>query len=150
MYTILAMIDWTESLKDRIVKGLEEQSLRKLCASHPDLPSRDAITDRMKRDDEFAARCARAREEHAEFMDDRILEVAQKVENGELEPRAGSVIISAFQWRAAKLKPKKYGDRTEHTGANGGPITIANITAADLSDEQLAAIIQTDKSADKA
>ena len=41
-------------------------------------------------------------------------------------------------------------DRTEHTGASGGPITIANLTAADLSDEQLAAIIQTDKSADKA
>ena len=113
MYTTLAMIDWTDALKDRIVKGLEEQSLRKLCAANPDLPSRDAITERMKRDDNFAARCARAREEHAEFMDDRILEIAQKVENGELDAKAGSVIISAFQWRAAKLKPKKYGDKME-------------------------------------
>jgi hypothetical protein len=33
----------------------------------------------------------------------------------------------AFQWRAAKLAPKKYGDKVEqtHVGPDGGPILIA-------------------------
>ena len=43
---------------------------------------------------------------------------------GLIDPKAGSVVISAYQWRAAKLKPKKYGDVSKlmHTGADGeGP-----------------------------
>lgn len=109
------MIDWTEKLKDEIVAGLETHSLRKLCLLNPHLPCRDSITDYMAKDAEFSTRCARAREDHAEVMDDKILEVAEKVENGALDPRAGSVIISAYQWRASKLKPKKYGDKIDHT-----------------------------------
>ena len=43
-----------------------------------------------------------------------------------LNPKAGSVVISAFQWRASKLNPKKYGDKLAHTGADGeGPIEIS-------------------------
>ena len=112
------MIDWTQELQDMIVDGLETSSLRRLCAANPNIPSRDTITDYMGKNAEFSARCARARQEHAEVMDDRILEVAEKVENGELDPKAGSVVISAFQWRASKLAPKKYGDKLglDHSG----------------------------------
>ena len=116
------MIDWNQELMDRIVDGLEQSSLRKLCAAHPDLPSRDSITDYMGKNAEFSARCARARQEHAEIMDDRILEVAEKVEKGELDPKAGSVVISAFQWRASKLAPKKYGDKITHQGDSENPV----------------------------
>lgn len=115
------MIDWTQELRDSIIQGLETQSLRKLCASNPDLPDRSTITDYMAKDTDFASKCARAREDHAEVMDDKILEVAEKVERGVLDPKAGSVVISAYQWRASKLKPKKYGERIqqEHSGEVG-------------------------------
>jgi hypothetical protein len=36
-------------------------------------------------------------------------------------------------------------DKLAHTGADGGPIPIANLTASDLSDEQLAALIKGNK-----
>ena len=126
------MINWTPELEQRIVDGLESYSLRKLCQLNSDLPCRDSITDHMGASEEFSTRCARARENHAEVMDDRILEVAEKVENGVLDAKAGSVVISAFQWRAAKLKPKKYGERlqAELTGADGGPLQIATRIAA--------------------
>lgn len=107
-------IQWTPELQQRIIDGLESHSLRKLCLDNPDLPCRDSITDYMATDEKFSAKCARAREDHAEVMDDRILEVAEKVEKGSLDPKAGSVVISAYQWRASKLKPKKYGDKIDH------------------------------------
>lgn len=108
-----AAIKWTPELESRIVQELETQSLRKLCATSDDLPSRDSIQRYMDQNADFASRCARAREDHAEVMDDKILDVAQRVEDGTLDPKAGSVVISAYQWRASKLKPKKYGDTTK-------------------------------------
>ena len=35
-------------------------------------------------------------------------------------------------------------ERTEHSGPNGGPIPVANMTASDFTDDQLAAIIRGD------
>ncbi|MDR5729427.1 MAG: hypothetical protein RB191_18595 [Terriglobia bacterium] len=118
------MINWTPELKAKIIEGLETKSLRKLCASDPTLPHRDTITDYFAIDADFSAKCARAREDHAEVMDDKILEVAEKVEQGTLDPKAGSVVISAYQWRASKLAPKKYGDRTVLAGDPENPLAI--------------------------
>jgi len=86
--------------------------MRQICAQEG-FPDRITVIRHMRNSDEFATKCARARDEQADLMDDRILEVAQKVEDGALEPKAGSVVISALQWRASKLKPKKYGDKLQ-------------------------------------
>ena len=55
-------------------------------------------------------------------MDDLILETANACTPATAQ--ADRVKISAFQWRAAKLKPKVYGDKAEvaMTGLNGGPV----------------------------
>jgi hypothetical protein len=118
-------IKWTPELLDRIVTGLESYSLRRLCSINDDLPSRDSITDYMRDHAEFSARCASARASHAEMMDDRILDVAEKVMEGELDPHAGKVAISAFQWRASKLDPKKYGDRVQQDVNVSGELQLA-------------------------
>ena len=41
--------------------------------------------------------------------------------------------IWARQWRAAKLAPKKCGDKvqTEHSGPDGGPMEVAAVTYTD-------------------
>jgi hypothetical protein len=109
----------TAAIEQRIIDGLlAGESLRKLCEKDTTLPHRITIIHWMAADAEFATRCARARAETADLMDDRILEVAEKVEKGQLDARAGSVVISALQWRASKLEPKKYGDHKllEHSG----------------------------------
>ncbi len=77
----------------------------------------------MRDNPEFSARCASARSSHGEMMDDRIQEVAEDVLSGKTDPQAGKVAISAFQWRASKLDPKKYGERIQ-----------ADVTVSDLSD----------------
>lgn len=73
-------------------------------------------------DRNFATRCARAREAQADVMDDRIMEVVNKVEREELKPDAARVILSGLQWRASKLAPKKYGDKLELSGDPGAPL----------------------------
>ena len=108
-----AAIIWTDELVEAICNQLiEGKSMRQICAQEG-FPDRITVIRHMRNSDEFATKCARARDEQADLMDDRILEVAQKVEDGALEPKAGSVVISALQWRASKLKPKKYGDKLQ-------------------------------------
>lgn len=70
------------------------------------------------------------------------------------DERAESVIIQAgdkfeldkakelahhYRWRAKAISPREYGDKVtqEHTGANGGPITLAALDLKNLSDEEL-------------
>lgn len=114
--------DLAEHICDELIEG---RSLRQICAKEG-MPDRRTVIRWMDRDPAFATKCARAREEQADLMDDRILEIADKVECGELDPKAASVVMSALMWRAAKLKPKRYGDakRLEHTGDGGGPVLL--------------------------
>lgn len=74
---------------------------------------------------EFRIKYAHAREVQGDVMDDKILTVA---DNCTPETAlADRVKIDAYKWRAAKLAPKKYGERIEQeiTGAGGGPLTVS-------------------------
>jgi hypothetical protein len=76
----------------------------------------------LERYPEFASMYAHGRTLQADLMDDMILDTANACTPATAQ--ADRVKISAFQWRAAKLKPKVYGDKAEValTGANGGPV----------------------------
>lgn len=62
---------------------------------------------------ELAARYARAREVQAHDQFERIVQLAQMTENGEIDPQAARVAIDARKWAACKLMPKKYGEKIE-------------------------------------
>ena len=49
------------------------------------------------------------------------------------------LMVDTLKWKLAKMLPKVYGDKVtqEHTGANGGPITLAALDLKNLSDEEL-------------
>lgn len=118
---------YTEELAEFICNLITQGfSLRQIC-DQEFMPDRGTVIRWLAAHETFATKYAHAREEQAELMDDRILEVANKTEEHKMDPKAASVVIAALQWRAAKLKPKKYGDtkRMEHTGADGGPILVA-------------------------
>lgn len=103
-----------QTICDQLVEG---KSLRQICDAEG-MPDRVTVIRWMGKDPDFATKCARARDEQADLMDDRILDVANKCEAGLIEPHAAKVVISALQWRAMKLKPKKYGESSsiEHSG----------------------------------
>jgi hypothetical protein len=83
----------------------------------------------LKEDTELSNRYARAREAQAELLADQIIEIADdstndtktivgkagdliEVENTEWTNRS-KLRVEARKWIAAKLKPKKYGDKVE-------------------------------------
>lgn len=116
--------DYSQEIAAVICQRLiEGESLRKICTDET-MPGRTTVLDWLDVHEDFRARYARAREAQADYMDDLILDTAGAC-TPESSP-ADRVKIGAYQWRAEKLKPKKYGPRlsTEHTGLDGGPIII--------------------------
>jgi hypothetical protein len=60
---------------------------------------------------EFSADYARAREAQGDYMDSKVLTEAQNCTNENY--LATRVRIDAYKWRAAHLRPKVYGDKTQ-------------------------------------
>ena len=91
----------------------------KICALE-EMPHRVTVIKWMANDDDFATKCARARAYQADLMDDMILDCARECTAE--TAAADRVRISAYQWRAAKLMPKVYGEKVQHTGAGDAPL----------------------------
>jgi hypothetical protein len=107
---------YSQQLAERICDLLMDgESLVKIC-EREDMPHRSTVMRWMASDPEFATQCARARTMQADLMDDLILDTA-KASTAETAA-ADRVKISAYQWRASKLEPKKYGDKLDlnHSG----------------------------------
>jgi hypothetical protein len=126
-----------DSICERIADG---ESLRAIC-SDESMPGRRTVLDWLDDDSklDFRAKYARAREAQADWHADEIIELAdlprigQKVTtkaNGDEEVVTGDMVerarlqIDARKWYAAKLSPKKYGDKVtqEVTGKDGGAV----------------------------
>ncbi len=56
---------------------------------------------------------ARAMEIRADWHAQRIEDIADRVESGELAPDQARVAIDARKWTASKLRPKVYGDKLQ-------------------------------------
>lgn len=103
---------------------LNGESLRSICLSD-EMPNRSTISRWLDENKAFATKYAHAREMQADHMDDLILDTADKCTPE--TAAADRVKIAAYQWRAAKLKPKVYGDKLDVT--SGGEKIGAEILA---------------------
>jgi hypothetical protein len=122
---------------ERLASG---ESLRSICTS-PGMPSW-FIVHRWLLDGkhlDFYQQYVHAREVQADFYAEEIVQIADTPmvgvktktdENGNVETTEGDMIdhrrlrVDARKWTAARLAPKKYGDRSalEHSGPGGGPM----------------------------
>lgn len=135
---------YTQETADIICERLMDgESMVDICRDEA-MPSRSSVLRWMEANPEFEARCARAREMQADLMDDMILRVANACTPETAQ--ADKVKISAYQWRASKLQPKKYGDKVtnEHTGKDGGPIEFEHVTK-EQRDAAVAAASRADR-----
>lgn len=144
MYTPAERAEICDKIADRLVGG---ESMRQICEDD-DMPDRATVLRWMANDDQLAARCARARDMQADATVDDMRDIELRVADGTMDPKAGRTVLSSMQWRAVKLAPKKYGDKSslELTGKNGGPVQLSDTErAAKL--KALLAVAQTRREA---
>ena len=91
----------------------------------------EADADRSARAREARAQAAKIWDEKAEY----VLQIA----GDPFELAKARELASHYRWRAKAVAPRDYGDKVtnEHTGAGGGPITLAAVDLTGLSDAEL-------------
>ena len=134
--------DFTQETANQICNRLAGgESLRSI-TEDPTMPSRQTIYSWMTARPAFLDQYVRAREEQAESMADEIVAIADETpETTPVFNRDGEQIdikldsayiqwqrnrIDARKWTAAKLRPKKYGDRVVHAGDDENPVVLEN------------------------
>lgn len=84
------------------------------------MPGFTTVKTWLKTRPEFQAQYARAREEQAHALADEVLDIAR--ECGPEDAASARVAVDALKWRAGKLLPKVYGDRTVLAGDPEAPL----------------------------
>ena len=116
---------YTEAPAARICRRLAEgESLRGICADKA-MPAISTVMGWLfnGKYEDFSEQYTRARQAQAELRADEIIDIADGAEHGASEAvQAARLRVDARKWVAAKLLPKKYGDKLQHTGEGGGPI----------------------------
>lgn len=130
---------YTQEIGDKICAELASgKSLRTVCKAEG-MPSTVTVFAWLRKYPDFLSQYAKAKEEAADAWAEEILDIADDGSNDWMESnnpenpgwRAnGEAIqrsrlrVDTRKWIASKLKPKRYGEKVEHTGAEGGPISI--------------------------
>lgn len=128
---------YTQRLSDAICSELAEgKSLRTIC-ERPSRPTLRTVFYWLRTQPEFLQQYARAKDDSADSMADKIQEVADKTLEGKYDAQAARVAIDAFKWTASKLKPKKYGDRLDL----GGGLELMHKKFEEMEDDELDAAI---------
>ncbi len=96
-----------------------DDGVEKICKINPGLPGSTTIWRWLTEDASFRERYARAREHQTEFMVDQMVAITKKhmfSRNPSMSKTAAIKLhVENLKWIAAKLKPKKYGDKTDIT-----------------------------------
>jgi hypothetical protein len=129
-------IEYTEELAERICSRLILGESMAEIAADPEMPSRWKMMDWLAHNEDFQTRCVRARPLQADGAHDKMVHIENGVLEGRIDPAAARVVVSSMQWRAAKLAPKKYGDKQEHThlGPEGGPVCLSSMTPEEFEE----------------
>ena len=124
---------YSKTIADQIItRMIEGESMVNICRDEA-MPSRATVYRWLDENKEFEARCARAREGLADYLVDKIEQMA--AETTEDNHQSMKVKISTAQWRAMKMAPRIYGERRiqENTGPGGGPLQTETKVAFDAS-----------------
>jgi len=123
--------DYTEDLAASIcVRLADGESLKAICAAEG-MPHRATVFRWLAAHERFRDMYARAREEQADTLADELVAIADEVsvtvkhegEEVKLALDATGVAHSRLRvdtrkWVAAKLKPRKYGDKVQNENVN--------------------------------
>ena len=101
--------DIMERICDLLAAG---QSMAQICRSKA-MPAQSTVYLWIAESAEFSERYAHAREIQADMLADEIIEIADSCEPEAAAVAKAKARIDARKWLAARLAPKKYGDRVD-------------------------------------
>ena len=130
-YSEEELIKFKETIVDGLINGRSLLSMEKA----GETPCRATIfnwlnPEHVSFDSTFLNNYTRAREESGEYYAEFVIDVANKVESGELEPDQARVILDAYKWTAGVRKPKKFGKIIDVT--SGGDKIQSSPTAINI------------------
>jgi hypothetical protein len=115
-----------DEICERIANG---ESLRSICADDY-MPSTTSVCRWLDLYPDFREQYTRARARQADYYADQIVTIADTAE----DHNKARLQIDARKWVAAKLLPKKYGERTTTTHEGGEkPIAVTDATPLDIA-----------------
>lgn len=99
------------------------------------------VLEKLAENGNFTIQYARAKQDQADFLAEEIIEIADDSSNDTIiDPVTGvekenkewvnrsRLRVDARKWVAAKLKPKRYGDKIEHSGS----LEVKQITGMEI------------------
>lgn len=122
-----------EEICERLANG---ESLPAILATEG-MPAQKTVYRWLEANEDFRQRYAHARAQQADHYADQIVTIADTAEDA----NKARLQIDARKWVAAKLLPKKYGERTT-TAIEGGekPLEVREVTQTEIA-RRLAAIL---------
>lgn len=137
-------MDYSQELADAICELVASgNSIRTICSAE-NMPSKSSVFKWMIEHKEFADQYARAKDAQVDAMGEELLDISDDISgdvSGELEmPNSVAVQraklrVDTRKWLMGKLRPKKYGDKVQHTGGDGeGPVQFV-VTRAGLKEK---------------
>lgn len=134
---MLRATEYTEELAVQICTRIAEgEALARICRDES-MPNVSSVYRWVATNEKFRTMYQLAREDQADTLGDQILEISDEApiivkrddEGNEVEVVLDAAAVQRQRLRvdarkfvAAKLKPKKWGDRTELVGAGGAPL----------------------------
>ncbi|EGF10489.1 TPA: hypothetical protein ACFNMI_002202 [Neisseria bacilliformis] len=108
------------------------QSMAQICRSKA-MPAQSTVYRWIAESAEFSERYAHAREMQADMLADEIIEIADSCEPEAAAVAKAKARIDARKWLAARLAPKKYGDRVDVSA--GVAVKVETRSLADIFSE---------------
>lgn len=116
---------YTPELGEEICRRIALREPMSKITADTHLPTERTIYRWKLEHEDFAVGIARAREHRAESRSDYIDDLVEQVRLGKLDPHSAKVMIDAEKWQASKEQPRKFGDKVEVSGKDGGPIQVS-------------------------
>lgn len=116
--------DYTKETAEKLCEILSQgKSLRTACLKD-DMPSIATVFKWMRDYPEFLKQYEQAKVESSEALNEVILDLGDEAINMSqgVDPKVSNAVVSAYKlkadnlkWYMSKMKPKKYGDKIDHT-----------------------------------
>lgn len=131
----MGLTTFTQEVADVICDRIATStlSIKNICESDEHLPNVSTVLRWLRTNEEFRTQYTRAKEEQADMLIEEMIDIADdgsndlmtvirgdkeyEQENKEVTSRS-KLRVETRKWIAAKLKPKKYGDKLDVTSDN--------------------------------